>query len=194
LTYAASGEESVPKLAQLILWEWTGAETVPLLVKTYQYPWDSGSFHMDGSTLRIGTKEDTRSFVACGDCPEPKGIWTLRITPVGVTDLGHRFLQPELQWADELLTTVGKGENTTEIARSDVVEKIKAAQQKMRAKVQQPNEPGREASRHWSMLDSFRRLGPNSFDLKLDEVQFRFTYILRNHKPHFTTIKIDLFQ
>jgi len=67
-----------------------------------------------------------------GMCPEPKAVWMVQMTPTGVTDLGHRFLQPELKWADELLSTVAKQEDAASIGRPDVVTTIKSAMEASR--------------------------------------------------------------
>ena len=58
-------------------------------------------------------------------CPEPRGVWSARITGDGVRDLGHRFLKPEIQWADELLSKIEKGEDATNLAEAKVVVALK---------------------------------------------------------------------
>ncbi|MBZ5646587.1 MAG: hypothetical protein LAN37_05115 [Acidobacteriia bacterium] len=181
-------------LAQLSVWEWNGFEALPLLIKTYHYTWDDGTFRFDGKMLRIGTKEETQSFSSCGGCPEPRGIWTIRITPKDVQDLGHRFLQPEMEWADELLSKISAGADTAGLARPDVVSTIKRVMQEISSENQQPNESEKEDRFYWGMLNTFRSIKPGQhgvFELALDEARLRFTYVLRNGKPYFTKVRVD---
>jgi hypothetical protein len=178
-------------LAQLSVWEWTGTESVPLLIKTYEFVWGEDSFHFDGNTLRIGTKEDPLSYFSCGECSDPKGIWTLRITPEGVEDLGHRFVNPEMQWADDLLSAVGSGKDASGMARPQVIEAIKSAMAESAKGDTQPAETKESNPYAWGMFAGFRRIGKESFAMDFDEARMRFTYLLRDGKPYFTHIRIE---
>jgi len=51
----------------------------------------------------------------------------------GVRDLGHRFLKPEIQWADELLSNIEQGEDTTNLAEAKVVAALKARIEEVQA-------------------------------------------------------------
>ena len=171
-------------LAQLSIWEWDGAEAKPLLVKVYQYAADYRGFRFDGRTLRISTKEDTRTFFSCGMCAEPRGVWTVRITPDGIQDLGHRFLEPELQWADELISKIEQREDTTLVANAQVVAALKDCMQV----------PSHEGGFSWGMLAGcriLRRGQQGAFVVVLDEYRLRFSYVLRNGAHYFTDVRIE---
>ncbi len=166
-------------LAQLSIWEWDGAQANPLLVEPYEYAMDTdGGFHFDGRTLRISTKEPLDTLFSCGMCAEPRGVWTLRITPTGVDNLGRRLRQPEIQWADELLSKLGKGQDVTDLAAPQVRDAIQA---RVHA----------EPNFSWGMLAQCRRVQRRAFLLILDEGQLRFRYTLRAGRPYFTAVEIN---
>jgi hypothetical protein len=180
-------------LAQLSIWEWDGTAAKPLLVQLYQYAADLGGFRFDGRTLRISTKERLKTFSSCGMCPDPRGVWTVRITPGGVQDLGHRFLQPELQWADELLSKVNKGEDTTDLAEGKVVAALKARMQEEQGQ-DLAQDPSQKSEFYWGMLDQFhilRRGRRGEFELAMDEHQLWLSYVRRNGRHYFTAIRIQ---
>ena len=133
LVDAYQGADGGEILAQLSIWEWDGEEARPLLVEIYRYAADFHGFSFAGNTLRISTKEELETFFSCGMCPQPRGVWTLRITPACIQNLGHRFLQPELQWADELLSRLNNGVDTTSIANPRVLEVLKARIKELQA-------------------------------------------------------------
>ena len=104
--------------AQTSVWSWTGSAAHLLTVIGYAQMIDDGrSIHFDGRDLSIPIKEQPRAFISSGGSPDPQGIWTLRITPRGVQDLGHRWSQPELEWFDRLSDAVQKGRDTAALAR-----------------------------------------------------------------------------
>jgi hypothetical protein len=176
-------------LAQLSIWEWDGTEAKPLLVKLYQYAGDTGIPQFDGRTLRIPTKEELNTFFSCGMCPDPRGVWTVRVTPSGVQDLGHRFLQPELQWADGLFSKIDRGEDTTGLADAKVVMALKARMQE----AQSQQVAGYGKGFYWGMLDRFRVLRRGrrgTFELVLDDEQMRFSYVRRKGRHYFTEVRI----
>jgi hypothetical protein len=179
-------------LAQLSIWEWDGAEAKPLMVELYQYAVGFGGFRFDGRTLQISTKEALGTLFSCGTCPEPRGVWTIRITSAGVRDLGRRFLTPELQWADELLTKIAKGEDTTTLAEVEVVEAVKALIRETQAEDKDLGLDPSEFS--WGMLGQYRVLHRGQrgdFDLALDEGQLRFSYVLRHGRHYLTRVRIS---
>ena len=91
-------------MKQLGVWQWNGTEAENLIIRSYQlYIDEDRGIQLVGNLLTVPTKETTRSFSSFGCCAEPRGIWILRIAPGKVHDLGHRFLQPQIQWADRLL-------------------------------------------------------------------------------------------
>jgi len=195
LVDAHQGADGGTQLDQLSIWEWDGAEAKPLLVELYQYAADFGGFRFDGRTVRITTKEELETFFSCGMCPEPRGVWMVRIGPRGVRNLGHRFLKPELQWADELLSKIEKGEDTTNLADGKVVEVLKARIREGQAEDDaQARDTSEKTKFSWGMLGKCRVFGRGqrgAFDLELDEGQMRFSYVLRNGKPYFTHVRIQ---
>jgi hypothetical protein len=91
-------------MKQLSVWQWNGTEAENLVIRSYKlYIDEDREIQLVGDLLSVPTKEETSSFSSFGCCAEPRGIWILRITPDGVRDLGHRFVQPQIQWADRLL-------------------------------------------------------------------------------------------
>jgi hypothetical protein len=179
-------------LAQLSIWEWDGAEAKPLLVESYQFAADYGDFRLDGRTVRITTKEDLGTLYSCGMCAVPRGVWTVRITPNGVQDLGHRFLTPEIQWADELLTKIEKGEDTTNLADPKVVVSLKAHTEETQAE-ELELDPSRQRKFSWGMLGKcrvLRRGQQGAFELEVDEGRLRFSYVMRNGGHYFTDVRV----
>jgi len=195
LVDAYQGADGGTTLNQLSIWEWEGAKAKPLLVDLYQNSWDDEGFHLAGRTLRISTKEELKMLFSCGMCSEPRGLWTVRITPNGVQDLGHRFLKPEYQWADELLTRVNKGTDATSLANPKVLEALKTKISDLRAIDSQVEGLELEPTESpWGMLSLcrvLRRGKVGAFVLVVDEGELRFTYELRNGRPYFTNVKID---
>jgi hypothetical protein len=178
--------------AQMSIWEWDGAEAKPILVKLYQYAADFGGFSFDGRTVRISTKEELGTFFSCGMCPEPRGVWTVRITPEGARDLGHRFVTPEIQWADELLSKIEKGEDTTNLADAKVVAALKARSKEVEIEDLALN-PARKSKFTWGMLGQcriLRRGQRGAFELALDEGRLRLSYMLLNGRYYFTHVMI----
>lgn len=182
-------------LAQLSIWEWDGTEAKPLLVEVYQYGLESYRFRFDGKTLRISTKEETDALLSCGGCTEPHGTWTVRITPDGVQNLGHRFRQPEIKWADELLSKINKGKDVADIAAPGVVEALKAEMKDSEdEKVQSGADASDDADFFRGMFEEcrvLRRGQKGAFLVVTEEGKLRFTYVLRKGRPYFTDVEID---
>lgn len=179
-------------LSQLSIWEWDGTQANPLLVDLYEFAADNFNFHIDDMTLRIGTKERTQTLDSCGECAIPRGVWTIRVTPDGVQDLGHRFLTPEIHWADQLLTKIGNDEDVTESASPDVVEALMSHIKETEA---EDAKLGLAAPKHfnWGLLEKCRVLSrgqQGGFELSLDGAKMRFSYKLRNGKPYFRHLRI----
>jgi hypothetical protein len=175
-------------LAQMSVWEWDGAEAKPMLMKLYQYAADFGGFSFDGRTVRVSTKEELGTIFSCGMCPEPRGVWAVRITPDGIHDLGHRFLTPEIQWADELLSKIEKGEDTTNLAEAKVVAALEAKTEDLES------DSSRQRKFSWGMLGQcriLRRGQRGAFELALDEGRLRLSYVLRNGRCYFTHVLIE---
>jgi len=194
LVDAYQGADGGTILAQLSIWEWDGTEARPLLVDVYQYAADFGGFRFDGKTLRISTKEELETLFSCGMCPQPRGVWTVRITPAGVRDLGHRFLQPEIQWADELLSKLNNGADATSMADPRALEALRARMKELQSEEARAGVPPSDAAGFsWGMLDKcriLRRGQRGAFVLAVDEGELHFSYVLRNGRPYFTGIQV----
>lgn len=191
-------------LGQLSLWEWDGKEAHSLLIKTYEIAADYGGFHFDGQNIRIKTKEETTTFLSCGGCADPKGLWSLRVTPTGVQDLGHRYLKPEYQWADALITAIAAKQDASQMAAPEVIRTLQEIVEQSReearkleeeeAKQNPSSKPEPAATDNYftlGMLDEcrvLRRGHTGVFVLKTDDTELRFTYVLSHGKPYFTKL------
>ena len=191
---ACQAADGGTQLAQLSIWEWDAAAANPLLVEVYYYAADFWGLRFDGKTLRISTKEELEVLDSCGMCTLPKGTWTVRITPRGVRNLGHRFFRPEIQWADKLLSRLTKQEDATNLANSKVLDALKAL---MHERPEAEGGSARPSGRmeFWFGLFEGVRIfsrGPRGSSLlTTDEAHLRFSYVMRNGRPYFTRVKVD---
>lgn len=185
---AFQGADGGTTLCQLSIWEWNGEEARPLLIKQYEHGADFGYFDFDGTTFRISTKEPLETFWSCGMCADPQGVWTVRVTPNGVEDLGHRYLQPQIHWADELLALIGAGRDTGRLCEPRVRAAIDAWIRN--AKTQSGDE-----SFSWGMLGDCRVLQrgrvSGKFDIQTEGGRLRFRYLLRGGRAYFTGVSIE---
>jgi hypothetical protein len=111
---ATNGNTLMKKLS---VWEWNGTQAKNLIIGSYQlYIDEDREIQLVGNLLTIPTKEATRSFSSYGCCAGPRGIWMIRVTPVGTQDLGHRLLQPQIEWADLLAASRTKSPSLTGLA------------------------------------------------------------------------------
>jgi len=111
--------------AQTSIWTWNGRDARLLAVGGHLVMIeDQRQIEFDGQHLVVPTKEVPRSFSTVGGSLDPAGTWTVRLTPDGAEDLGHRWRDPELQWADELFEALRKGRETTRLAAPEVVRKL----------------------------------------------------------------------
>jgi len=112
--------------AQISIWEWDGHEPKSLFIKSYLVSLETpGGSALKGDRLEIHTKEDFKRFYSCGDCPDPQAVWTLRITPGGVEDLGRRLLTPpELSAADELVDRMARQQDVSSLAALGVIRRL----------------------------------------------------------------------
>ena len=158
-------------LCQLSIWEWDGAQANPLLVESYAAALQSDPLRFDGRTLRISTKETVEKLYSCGMCQEPQGLWSIRVTPAGIRNLGHRFRQPEIQWADQVLSTIASGADASRLADRKVIDAL------------------HHDTGMLSQCKVFRRGQRGEFLLVVDEGTLRFTYRLRAGRPYFTKVE-----
>lgn len=191
LVKAVSGADGGTILYQLSLWEWTGADALPLLIDSYESV-GAGDLHFNGNLIRVETKEFLNALFSCGSCEEPKGFWEIRITPGDVRNLGHHFRKPEYRWADNLLAKVENHESIVAIARPRVAADIRT----FIAQNQSSDTPqaGVEGSRFsWGMLAGcrvIRRGDHGSFSISTDDATLTFAYVLRHRQPFFTSVQI----
>jgi hypothetical protein len=166
-------------MAQLSVWQWEGAEAKNLIIRSYQIYIDDGrDLQVVGNLLSVPTKETTRSFSSFGCCAEPRGIWTLRIDPGKVQDLGHRFLQPQIEWADRLLAASrAKSSVAAGLAAPSVLAYL------------------RHAELDANMVDQCHVLSQGrkgAFELSFGEgTKLWLAYRLRNGQPYFTDVRVE---
>ena len=182
--------------AQFSVWEWNGKEANAEVIQSYNHVVEQGAVHIQGNLVRIATKEPTDTFASCGGCPEPRGEWTLRLMPDGTKDLGHRFRTPEMQWADRLLTTVAASEDASAMASPDVITTIRGSIDKQRAKYPPSKDESEQekASEYFGMFDRCNILSrgrQGAFVLKLDEIEFKFSYEKHGSQPFFTGVIVN---
>jgi len=115
--------------AQISIWEWDGHEPQCLFIKSYLVALDTtGRTALKADRLELHTKESFKRFYSCDPCPEPEAVWTLRITPGSVEDLGRRFLTPpELGVADELVDRMAKHRDVSDLAPLVVIRRLSQA-------------------------------------------------------------------
>jgi hypothetical protein len=130
---------------QIGVWEWTGSEAVPELLEDYPTTDYRLDLALAGDLLRIPTKENTRIFYSCGSCDDPVGTWTLRVTPDGVTDLGHTFKEPLLKSADDLVDRLARGQDASSLAAPAVIARLEDLIAELREDTQPRREKGAAA-------------------------------------------------
>jgi len=168
------------------------------LIERYYFSYESGILRYDGQTIRVTTKEaELRSLSSCGGCNDPRGVWTIRITPAGVQNLGHRFLRPEFKWTDDLLSAIEQGQDASELASPAVLAVLRATLSRLNpadnlTSGKESTEP-EKARFHLGMLAKLTVLqrSPHGgkFILASDEATLCLTYTLRSGKPFFTNLR-----
>jgi hypothetical protein len=83
----------------------------------------------EGNLLKIETKEeDSMKMLAnCAACTEPEGIWTLRVTPDRIEDLGHAYVNPVYPLVDDLLYRSQRGDDVSDMAAPRVAADLRAS-------------------------------------------------------------------
>lgn len=130
---------------QIGVWEWTGSEAVPEFLADYPTTDYRLNLALAGDLLRIPTKENTRIFYSCGSCDDPEGTWTLRVTPDGVTDLGHTFKEPLLKSADDLVDRLARRQDASSLAAPAVVARLEDLIEELREDTRPRREKGTAA-------------------------------------------------
>jgi hypothetical protein len=167
---------------QISVWEWTGSEAIPEFIQGYVTTGVSAA-KLQGDRIRIPTKESTRMFYTCGSCDEPQGAWTLRITPEGVTDLGHTFDEPLLKLTDDLLDHVAHHQDASSLASTAA----RASLVKILADVREEEEP--EDNLRLGMLMDWKvhvRGKDRLLDLQTDRAHLLLTIRQRFGKDYVT--------
>jgi hypothetical protein len=169
---------------QVSIWEWNGQEAIPLLIKTYRSTINTGEIGFDGTLLRIPTKEDYKTFFSSSMSSEAKVIWTVKVTPKGIEDLGKTHEDPELQWVDELWNRLLSGKNAEDLASSQVIGILK------------------QIIREEKIDDSLGMLGSWKVEKRrkdtilrftADDLVYRYLYFKiekRNNRPYFSKIRV----
>jgi hypothetical protein len=107
---------------QLSIWTWDGSGAVPQLVKPYAQMLETvRSTKPENGLLHIDTKEEFRTFFSCGACEGRQMVWTIRIKPDGVEDLGATSTMPELDAVDALFDAMAHGQSTANLAAVKMV-------------------------------------------------------------------------
>ena len=112
--------------AQISVWEWDGREPKVLFIKSYLVALETtGGTALKADRLELHTKESFERFFSSDPSPDPEAVWTLRITPDGVEDLGRRYLTPpELAAADELVDRMAKHRDVSDLAPLGVIRRL----------------------------------------------------------------------
>lgn len=166
-------------MKQLSVWRWNGSEAEKLQIRSYSlYIDEDREIQIVGNLLTVPTKETTSSFSSFGCCAEPRGVWILRINPDKVQDLGHHFLQPQIQWADRLLAASrAKSPAAPSLASPSVLAYLEHAEFDA------------------NMVDQCHVLSSGkkgTFEISFGEgVKLRLAYRLRNGQPYFTDVHIE---
>ena len=112
--------------AQISVWEWDGHEPKSVFIKSYLVALETtGGTALKADRLELHTKESFKRFFSSDPSPDPEAVWTLRIAPDGVEDLGRRYLTPpELAAADELVDRMAKHRDVSDLAPLGVIRRL----------------------------------------------------------------------
>ena len=111
---------------QLIVWEWDGKGAKPLIADDYSVVLESKHTEVSfkDNILTIATKEWPKTFFVTGPEEEPEGLWSIKIGPNRVENLGRRYAIPELQFLDELFYRIQRHEPVADMTSQAVTAKI----------------------------------------------------------------------
>ncbi len=186
---------------QVSVWEWTGSEAEPEFIQSYWTASAVQSVERVGDLVHIATKEQPKVFFSCGSCDDPKGTWTLRVTPDGVSDLGHAYEEPLLQLADALIARIARREDASSLAAPRVIARIGGLVRRLRADLQagranesrQASEPDDPYDGVRSMLGSWRVTGRGRrriLDLATDDWHLELTFEKRADSYYATAVGV----
>ena len=121
--------------AQASIWVWTGTEAVPQYLHAYAQMIDQGAgVRAKGHALLIREKDGFKTMFACGGCLGRQMDRTVRLTPDGVSDLGHVSQVPDLDLVDAVMDRVLSGKPAGLAASPQAAAALKAALAEPRAK------------------------------------------------------------
>jgi hypothetical protein len=167
-------------MKQLSVWQWNGTGAENLLIRSYKlYIDEDREIQIVGNLLSVPTKETTSSFSSFGCCAEPRGIWIIRFTPSKVEDLGHHFLQPQIEWVDRLViaSRVKSPAAAEDIAAPSVLAILKDTELDI------------DAIDECHVLSHGRK---GAFELSFGAgTKLWFAYRLRNGQPYFTDMRVE---
>lgn len=166
-------------MKQLSVWQWNVTEAQNLVIRSYDFSVEEDrEIKLVGNLLTVPTKEITSSFSSYGCCAEPRGMWILRINSDQVQDLGHRFLQPQIQWADRLLAATGaKSSVAASLASPSVIAYLRHTEIEM------------DAIDKCHVLSGGKK---GAFQISFGVgTKLWFGYELRNGQPYFTHVRVQ---
>jgi hypothetical protein len=166
-------------LKQLSIWQWNGTEAENLVARSYDlYIDEDREIQLVSNLLTVPTKERTDSFGSLGCCAEPRGMWILRITSDKVQDLGHRFLQPQIQWADRLVGAARvRSSGVTGLASPAVISYLERT------------EIEADSVAECRVLSSGKK---GAFEITFGVgTKLWLAYHLRNGQPYFTQVRVE---
>lgn len=113
--------------AQLSVWEWTGAEAVPVYFGWYETAWGGPQARVEGDTIVVRTMQQLKSAYVCGSCEEsPEATWRLAISPDGVADQGRVAEVRGLPLVDELADRICYGRDASDLATKPVILELRS--------------------------------------------------------------------
>ena len=169
---------------QLSIWDWNGQEARVLFIKPYAYNIDTpGGIRFSDGVLLVHTKEYMRNFSTYGPSPDPRGRWTIRITPDGIEDQGTRLDEPIFRVIDELLQRVADGGKVSDLASASVGAQF------------EPLVQTRDGRRNLYLGPVFRWKrraikGGELFTLETDAGNLNFTIVHRGRQPYVASVRI----
>jgi hypothetical protein len=168
---------------QLSIWGWNGQEARVLFIKPYGYNIDTpGGIRFSDGVLLVDTKEYMRHFLTYGPSPDPRGRWTIRITPDAIEDQGTRLDESIFQVIDELLERVAHGSTVSDLASASVSAQL------------EPLVQTRDGRRELNLgFVSWKRRAINGgelFTLETDDGNLDFTIVHRGRQPYVASIRI----
>jgi hypothetical protein len=180
---------SVP--GQIAVWEWTGKEAVPEFLHGYLTTGGPGA-KLQGDRLLVPIKESTRMFYTCGSCEGPGGTWTLRVTPDGVTDLGHSAADPLMSFIDDLLDRVGHHRDVKALASRSASARLAKILAEPREEEQPDDTLGLGLGLGMLMGWKVRGHGNHrTVDLETDWAHLLFIVEQRAGKPYVTSVRSE---